>query len=450
MTVRILAGDCRDILRTLPDQSVHCCVTSPPYFGLRDYQTATWEGNDSECNHQVGEIRTGMGMATLSEQYRGGGKKAADPKPMFAKSECPHCGARRVDQQMGLEPTPDEFVAGMVDVFREVRRVLRDDGTLWLNIGDSYGREPGKGQHKPGDSGKHGYIYDAGGGRASSTAIGGDVKPKDLIGIPWMLAFALRADGWYLRSEIIWHKPNPMPESVTDRPTKAHEQIFLLTKSPRYYYDAEAIKEPADPSSLARLDQNIAGQVGSARAHAGGKTNGAMKAVGGVFRNARSVWTIATKPFTEAHFATFPPDLPERCIKAGTSERGCCAACGAPWLRVVEKNLVPTAKAAKRNVVDQRDYAADAKDQGANRQKNGHVPGWARQDITLGWRPSCQCDASIIPCTVLDPFGGAGTTGLVADRLQRHAILIELNPEYAEMARRRIAGDASLLAEVGA
>lgn len=342
MSVGILVGDCRTRLSELPDASVHCCVTSPPYFGLRDYG---------------------------------------------------------VDGQMGLETTPDDFVAGMVAVFREVRRVLRDDGTLWLNIGDSYATGTKWGGSTGGKAVTA--LHGAGGGGRTKTDPG--IPDKNLIGIPWMLAFALRADGWILRQDIIWSKPNPMPESVQDRCTKAHEYLFLLSKGPRYYYDLDAIAEPISAASVARLSQNVEAQDGSDRVP--GKTNGAMKAVirssgnkerkpgtargcpegtgsnvcgsvpwEGSTRNKRSVWEVATQPFKEAHFATFPPALIEPCILAG------CPAGG----------------------------------------------------------------------TVLDPFGGAGTTGLVADRLQRNAVLIELNPEYAAIAQRRINGDAGLFAEVQA
>lgn len=310
MAVQIVVGDCREALRALPDCfRVNCCVTSPPYFGLRDYGHA---------------------------------------------------------DQIGLERTPEEYVATLVSVFREVRRVLSDDGTVFLNLGDSYfggGRGGGGSADRKIGKGVSGLAYPH-----FTTA---SLKPKDLIGIPWRVAFALQADGWYLRSDIIWHKPNPMPESVTDRPTKSHEYVFLLAKSERYYYDAEAIKEPAtdtgringrdgrdeapearppgsNPRTLARLDYSATG------------------------RNKRTVWTVPTSPFKGAHFATFPPALIEPCILAGCPEGG----------------------------------------------------------------------------TVLDPFGGAGTTGLVADRLQRNALLIEINPEYAEMAKARIHGDAPLFSDV--
>jgi DNA modification methylase len=292
----------------MPDESVNCCVTSPPYFGLRDYG---------------------------------------------------HAG------QIGLEPTPDAFVAEMVAVFREVRRVLRKDGTLWLNLGDSYsghnlpGWRPGNEAKNKGSSNKNGVGYIAG------------LKPKDLIGIPWRVAFALQADGWYLRQDIIWSKPNPMPESVTDRCTKAHEYIFLMSKSAKYHYDADAIKEAANnPEGPGNTNRGKYEADGDAQFH---RTKSNLSKIGARdTRNKRSVWEVTTGGFQEAHFATFPTDLIEPCIKAGCPESG----------------------------------------------------------------------------TVLDPFGGAGTTGLVADRLKRHAILIELNPDYAAMADRRIRGDAGMFADV--
>ncbi len=306
MTVSILVGDCREQLRTLADGSVNCIVSSPPYFGLRDYG---------------------------------------------------HAG------QLGLEETPDAYVAEMVAVFRECRRVLRDDGTLWLNIGDSYAGS-GRGGYAGGKTGLQGSVdgqdhsrvakgsqLRAGlhGRQVGEGALGrawvpppAGLKQKDLIGIPWMLAFALRADGWYLRQDIIWHKPNPMPESVQDRCTKAHEYVFLLSKSSRYLFDAEAISEGLAESSVARLAQNVEEQAGSDRVP--GKTNGPMKAVGGARkrgipprhaqyensdqsglddvgrggrRNKRDVWSIATQPFSEAHFATMAPELARTCLMAG-------------------------------------------------------------------------------------------------------------------------------------
>jgi DNA modification methylase len=338
----IKLGDCLESLRAMPDKSVHCCVTSPPYFGLRDYG---------------------------------------------------------VDGQIGLEPTPDEFVQALVAVFREVRRVLRDDGTLWLNLGDSYAND---GKWGGNSGGKHATALH-GNTSIGRTKVRTGLKPKELIGIPWRVAFALQADGWYLRQDIIWQKPNPMPESVRDRCTKAHEYIFLLSKSPRYYYDAEAVKEPAAESSIQRWAQDVESQAGSDRVP--GKTNGSMKAVGGQrskrysfsretattpppgapsqhrpdredkdyageLRNRRSVWTVSTRPYKGAHFATFPSKLIEPCILAGCPVGG----------------------------------------------------------------------------TVLDPFGGSGTTAGVALAHDRNAVLCELNPEYAELVPARI---ESILAAYG-
>jgi DNA modification methylase len=325
MTIRILNGDCRDVLRTLPDKSVQCCVTSPPYFGLRDYGVAG---------------------------------------------------------QIGLEATPDDFVSAMIQVFGSVRRVLRDDGTLWLNLGDSYAATSGPKTISPQTA------YST--GRAGGNARGApnktlaykaksagfkdyqSLKPKDLIGIPWRVAFALQADGWYLRSDIIWHKPNPMPESVTDRPTSAHEHIFLFAKSERYFYDADAVKEAAEMTPQRRLTPTNFG-----RKNVDGRkdNNGTLETIADPgrqydTRNLRNVWTVATQPYSGAHFATFPPALIEPCIKAGS-------------------------------------------------------------------RPGD---------TVLDPFGGAGTTGLVADRLGRDAVLIELNPSYVNLIEDRIRGDAGMFA----
>ena len=254
-------GDCLETLRQMPDGIAQTCVTSPPYFGLRDY------GHDG---------------------------------------------------QIGLEPTPDEFIAKLVEVFSEVKRVLKDDGTLWLNIGDSYNAHPG--QRKTTDKAGDKQKSVRGATAAASRSVDG-CKPKDLIGIPWLLAFALRADGWYLRQEIIWAKPNPMPESVTDRCTKSHESIFLLAKSEKYYFDNGAIKEDVSQSSVVRLQQDVEQQTGSDRVP--GKTNGNMKAVGSMDkRNKRSVWTVPTTPYKGAHFATFPPALIEPCILAGAPSGG--------------------------------------------------------------------------------------------------------------------------------
>jgi DNA modification methylase len=402
MTVTIHRGDCRDVLRTLPDESVHCVVTSPPYFGLRDYGVAG---------------------------------------------------------QIGLEPTPEAFVSELVDVFAEVRRVLRLDGTVWLNLGDSYssgGRDSYGTWSHDSKQATHTAIKSA---RRAAQPEG--IKPKDILGIPWRVAFALQADGWYLRQDIIWSKPNPMPESVRDRCTKAHEYIFLLSKSERYYYDQDAILEPVAPSTGPRLAQNIEAQNGSDRVP--GKTNGAMKAVGrrdngktdgytdlGMYsgragsrpdenRNKRSVWEVTTQPFSEAHFATFPPALIEPCILAGCP-KDVCSDCGNPWVR--QTDGASYYDGAMVGSDPQRKYGQREYGRGPKNNLGTRIA------KTIGFTPSCRCDAGTKGGTVLDPFGGAGTTGLVADRLGRNAVLIELNPEYAALAERRIKGDAPLFAEI--
>ena len=292
----ILQGDVIEKLKELDDCSVQCCVTSPPYWGLRDYGTASWEGGDVNCDHTISmptkwnDPKRGTNYTRPEVAGRGGDASA-----------CHLCGAKRIDSQLGLEETPEEYVENMVEVFREVKRVLKDDGTVWLNLGDSYngsgkaGNKDSEYFKKHTEFGKPAKNKDKIG---KPTKVDG-LKPKDLVGIPWRVAFALQSDGWYLRQDIIWHKPNPMPESVTDRCTKSHEYIFLLTKSAKYFYDADGIGE----KTLTQDNSNN-----------GLKTNNYEK------RNKRSVWTINTKPYKEAHFAVFPPKIPELCIKAGTSE----------------------------------------------------------------------------------------------------------------------------------
>ena len=267
-TQQIIPGDCIEGMRTLPDASVHCCVTSPPYYGLRNY------GHDG---------------------------------------------------QIGLEATPEAYVARMVEVFREVRRVLRDDGTCWVNLGDSYagsGAKPGGEEKHSGDAGCRAGWTSSGYKRHNPPS---DLKPKDLVGIPWRVAFALQADGWWLRQDIIWHKPNPMPESVTDRCTKAHEYVFLFAKSERYFYDAEAVSEATSARTLERDKYTRGGNAKAVGVFSTGvrkDNNEARHITHSSTRNRRSVWTISTKPYSGAHFAVMPPDLVEPCIKAGCPEGG--------------------------------------------------------------------------------------------------------------------------------
>lgn len=431
MSVRILIGDVRERLRELPDESVHCVVTSPPYWGLRDYGTATWEGGDAGCDHD--QRRRERDPNSKSATNAGASRDG-----LAGKECCRKCGARRVDSQLGLEPTPEEHVRVMVEVFREVRRVMRRDATLWCNYGDVYfngGGEKHDGGHDYVDGGTKKLMAAKGMTIPRTGPISG-LKPKDLVGMPWRLAFALQADGWWLRSDIIWAKPNPMPESVTDRPTKSHEHLFLLAKAERYYYDADAVRE-ADVGALRPRTF-----VGNGKRPDERKAEGSGGCAGGnpAGRNLRDVWTIPTAPFPGAHFATFPQALVEPCIKAGTSEHGCCSKCGAPWVREREDDT----GGAKGHAW--LDHANDAERGGF---KTASSKGY-RRGSTVGWSPGCDCAAAVVPCTVLDPFAGAGTVGLVADKLGRDSILIELNPLYAEMARKRIYEDCPLFADVTA
>jgi len=361
----IYCGDSLDVLSGMADESVDCCITSPPYWGLRDYGTAEWEGGDAECEHKVGRFEYAVNEKQASNNGSAGHQ---------AKDICPKCGAIRKDKQLGLEKTPEEYVANMVQLFREVKRVLKDDGVLWLNLGDSYAsngcylhswmeKHPEK---------KHLHTKNAEKYKDTPAFRGGEyrIKPKDLVGIPWRVAFALQADGWWLRQDIIWHKPNPMPESVRDRCTKSHEYIFMLTKSARYYFDSDAIKEPANYDGRkdtvmkgsakyqnGYFPTNVNTQSIALKGHERWKEN----ADGVKVRNKRSVWTVTTKPYKEAHFATYPPDL-----------------------------ILPCVKAAKPDAV------------------------------------------------ILDPFFGSGTTGLVAIQNGRQYIGIDLNPDYCAIAAKRI------------
>jgi len=314
--IDIKIGDCREVLKTIPDKSVHCVVTSPPYYGLRDYGTAKWEGGDSECDHN-----------NLSEYER-------DPKnpnanshiERFNREKCYKCGAIRVDRQIGLEQTPEEYVNELVNVFREVKRVLRDDGTLWLNLGDSYASgkgscfNPGGGENSLGKERKEAGAHPLNRGNKSDLTRAG-LKPKDLIGIPWRVAFALQADGWYLRQDIIWSKNNPMPESVKDRCTKSHEYIFLLSKSKKYYFDSEAIKEESVCKHSSGNGYKRSYRVSYQNKDGTPRGNDEHWSPAEK-RNKRSVWHVNTKPYKGAHYATFPGKLIEPCILAGCPENG--------------------------------------------------------------------------------------------------------------------------------
>ena len=381
----VYLGDALEVIRTFPDESIDCVVTSPPYYGLRDYGTGRWEGGDPNCDHEAARRKTRFDYKLDEKQAS---SKGTDVKSY--EKVCPICGAVRVDEQIGLEETPEEYIQKLVDLFREIRRTLKKEGTVWINIGDSYwgGGWRGaplnehSGEIQKGHKGTH-----CGESMPNLKGYVNGYKPKDLIGIPWMLAFALRADGWYLRQDIIWHKPNPMPESVTDRCTKSHEYIFLLSKSKDYYFDYEAIQEPAvtcedRPMGIVRereLDYNTKRKNNPEAYLSAPRTKNCqydgqapnsmhlrremgMKDVQYTVRNKRDVWSVCVKPNRETHFATYPEELIAPCIKAGCPENG----------------------------------------------------------------------------VVLDCFMGSGTTGIVARKLNRNFVGTELNPEYRQMAERRI------------
>lgn len=365
MKATILVGDVRTRLAEIPDGSVQTCITSPPYWGLRDYGQ-----ND----------------------------------------------------QIGLEQSPADYVQSMVEVFREVKRVLRDDGTLWLNLGDSYS---GSGK---GPSGNLGKKHDERNMEKKHSAIVPEgLKPKDLVGIPWRVAFALQDDGWYLRQDIIWAKPNPMPESVTDRCTKSHEYIFLLTKSAKYYYDHIAIKEPSVTQDNSNRDRDA-----SKLNNTPGRTKmGGLKTNNYEMRNKRDVWFIATKPFKGAHFAVMPEKLVEPSVLAGTSEFGCCSKCGTSYVRIIKKGEIEPRKT--------RDYLLNVIPGRDKPSRMQSVDMLAIPVETVGWEQLCNClDSQPVPSMVLDLFTGSGTVAVVALRHNRNFIGTELNPEYAEIAVNRI------------
>ncbi len=377
MNYEILTGDCRETLKTLPAGSVHCVVTSPPYFGLRDYG---------------------------------------------------HAG------QIGLERSVDLYVGALVEVFAEIWRVLRPDGVAWLNLGDSYNGSGGAG----GDYGPGGLKE--GQPKYPGRRIGG-LKPKDLIGVPWRVAFALQAAGWWLRADVIWAKPNPMPESVTDRPTRSHEYMFLLSKSERYFYDAVAVAEEKAESTINDSRTNDNGSRRD-RGFPGAASNGGTNLGGaGGTRNRRSVWSISSEPYAGAHFAVMPTALVEPAILAGTSAHGVCEVCGAPWVRVSEREVLPAPDRINNNAF--KHDAMTTHGEGAATLRN------IVNRIDKGWRPSCACNAGITPATVLDPFAGSGTVGVVAIRTGRRFIGCELNPAYVDLAHDRIRGTQPALLALG-
>ena len=476
--------NCNALTLPLADETVQCVVTSPPYYGLRKYsgeQELIW-GN-GHCDHewQVTPPRRSWSVEDCPNQNTISAGNKGSLYDAEGGNLCTKCKTWR--GAFGLEPSVEMYVKHTVEVLREIRRVLRPDGVVFWNVGDSYWG--GKGQSAQAWSTTH-LDRDTLQKQQHQISGMGDIrpqdgkdpviKPKDLCLIPQRVAIAAQDDGWWVRSIIIWSKPNPMPESVTDRPTESHEYIIMLTKSARYYWDQTAVLEPITRTSIDRLSQDIENQIGSDRIP--GKTNGNMKAVclkmegteyGGngsgfkghsgnydsegnllgnpLGRNIRSVWTFPTMPYKAAHFAVFPEELPKRCILAATSDKGNCSKCGKPWERIVKKS---GGTIGKGSWIDHSKEDEQGKSRAYGPLLDNTRP-WDNGTYKvedLGWQPSCECNAPTTSSIVLDPFGGSGTTGKVAKELNRKAVLIDLSAEYCKLAQK-LHGEFACLNFVG-
>ena len=453
--VRIYNKDCR-FMSELADGSVQCVVTSPPYWGLRKYsgeQELMWGGD--ACGHKWGNVIPNPMVKSGKHGPASILTKTADEQHAVRKESnqgafCQICGAWK--GAYGLEPAPEMYIQHTIEILREIRRVLRKDGIVFWNIGDSYWG--GKGQSGQGspeyqamrqDVSLNKPYHQIAGSKKTRPSDGSHtiIKSKDLCLIPFRIAIAAQEDGWWVRSVIIWSKPNPMPESVTDRPTESHEYILMLTKSARYYWDQEAVREPSiDPESFAgrrpRQAHTMAQHDLKNYKFAGSiQPDGTLKH-GMIYpnRNIRSVWEFPTQPYPEAHFAVFPEKLPEICIKAATPEVGCCNKCGAPWERRTEQ--IKTDTRPGRNT----GTAKSGTDSDPNRALHQGDLSKYRQQIsytTIGWRPTCKCNAikPPVPSLILDPFMGAGTTLWVAKKLNRRAVGYEISEEYCQLALDR-------------
>ena len=444
-------GDVRDVLATLAAGSVDCVITSPPYWGLRDYGTGAWSGGDAGCDHTRNH-REQREFVNSQGTVGQGCKSWTEREQSVYGQTCGKCGAVRVDRQLGLEASLDEFLANMVAVFDEIWRVLADYGTVWCNLGDSYvsgqgGRQSAAGElpstsrfDRPDPHSRPDLPNPPSGWAERAvtrrTYPGRDsgMKPKDLCGVPWRVAFALQDDGWYLRSDIIWSKPNPMPEAVTDRPTKAHEYVFLLSKRPRYWFDQDAVREPHTGPPIEHFGRAVGknGRRGDASGITQARGNGQLREYNPAGRNIRSVWDIATQAYPDAHFATYPEELVRRCLLAGCP-RHVCRQCGKPRERMVElteeyRTLLASGKAWRTDEGKPDAYT--------NRQPKDHPGQVPAKNVTVGWTDCGHGDYRA--GVVLDPFLGSGTTALVALRHDRACVGVELNPEYAALARERV------------
>lgn len=441
----IKVGHTLDLLRAMVDESIHMICTSPPYYGLRSYEgvaPSVW-GGDAACAHVwsfetvTGEMRRGLGQAESPHSTRGGGKKIArTPDIRTERGLCATCGAWR--GVLGNEPTVELFIEHMVEVCREIWRVLRSDGTFWLNLGDSYAASStsnhGRGKATPAMSG-HGKEQRPGGWENPPRHLQPGFKRKDLMLVPHRVAIALQNDGWWVRMDNVWAKLNCLPEPVEDRPTKSHEYVFLLTKSESYFYDAEAVREKQSGTAHSRGK--------GVTPKSAGEHDPFIRAKDGN-RNLRSVWSMASEPYREEHFATYPTKLPTICIKAGTSEVGVCLACGAPWERIVIAQGGAIGRSWSDHTEDellvghkQRNLMAKP----AHAKRNGNE--YTRE--TIGWQQTCDCPYQTpAPALVCDPFSGAGTTGLAALRLGRNYVGHEASGTYAQMSRGRIRDESPM------
>lgn len=422
-------GDVFDLAPRLEPQSIQIIVTSPPYFGLRDYGTGTWEGGDPACSHQkVSDPAAAVATSTL-----GGGKKTTGHLQEGFKGSCARCGATRVDRQLGMEATPEAFVANLVAVFAALRDCLKDDGTIWLNLGDSY---------TSGGRGSYG-SFQPDSKQATHTAIKSawraphppGIPEKSLLLIPHRVALALQADGWVIRSAITWAKKSPMPESCTDRPTSATEMVFLLSKNPTYYYDAVAVAEPSVSDHPSGNGYKRPQQI--SRDGRGSDDQWQPQAT----RNMRNFWLLGPEPFADAHFAVFPSEIPRRAIRAGTSERGECAECGKAWVRCVER--AGSTWEARKAAGEPMRAGAHPEARYTTSKIHGKDPEWlaSRAIVAESWAPQCACPPGTPtrPQLILDPFLGSGTVAEVAHEEGRRWIGFDLDERARQWTADRLA-----------
>lgn len=465
---KIIQGDCLSVLPTLPKNSVQCVVTSPPYFNLRSYSTVQWIGGDPNCDHVANPNATKVfGNPEFNENRP---SREATKTPGYYMKTCPKCGAGMADEQIGNEETLDKYIANLLVIFGEVRRVLSDTGILLLNLGDSYASQGGGQVVNSINSNRKGGSDTQNSGNSRSTPIG--FKPKDLMFVPFRVAMALQEDGWWVRSIIPWIKINPIPGSQGDRPTVSTEYVFLLSKSQRYFFDMEAVKRPTADSSIARAKRAVGenkyyegapGQKAQALSQPREYGEGEIGTVRSLresdffFDSLQSIldgeqgllydedplaFVLSTGGYKGAHYATMPQRLAEICVLAGTSEVGECPHCGAPWKRIIERNL-------QSQTMHNGDWENDAQDMtivgsrgrlrvGLDRKTlEEKCPGY----ITLGWKQTCSCpEHEPVPQTVLDPFSGVGTTGLVALKNRRRYVGIELSQDYIDQTWKRFEG----------